>query len=368
MCNNKCIKQCASIFIFFFICVIPFFSQAPELKNVMPNSWEYVTRLEENEEKEFIRDNQEVIDSVENVIWHDIYMVQEGGGSVEAVITLEKIYQEKIGSEIFFRLLYTPKIGHDFDEWCGFFLQVLVGKINGKQELIAIGAYNKFIGGEPSVLAYNSIDIIRSNNRAKGILISNVSVPCESNTAVYIDPVKGQFAGIGEAHYILMEDLIKADFTKRFSSFSGGYFPDIYNTISMTPSDCLIDPKSPLRYGLQSAFDGNPATSYVENTVDDLMKIEFAYLEDPYKIAIINGYATTRQLYEANNRIKSIWTTTGVINLTDSCLKYQIIEISSYWSLYAEKIYKGLRYNDTCLAELNMKTENYGWLFGEINE
>ena len=44
-------------------------------------------------------------------------------------------------------------------------------------------------------------------------------------------------------------------------------------------NDFLIDKKNPFRYTLQNAFDGDPATSYVENSKNDLIEIIFNFKE-----------------------------------------------------------------------------------------
>jgi hypothetical protein len=147
-------------------------------------------------------------------------------------------------------------------------------------------------------------------------------------------------------------------------------------------SSCLIDPNIPLRYSLQNAFDGDPSTSYVENTENDLIELRFYFPGLSEKIAIINGYAVNESLYKSNNRIKTITDERFELlpdgrysnallgdnyNLQDSILKFQVLDYVSNGYIWVTEIYKGEKYNDTCLAELNVKTDK-GWLFGDINE
>lgn len=49
-------------------CGTALFAEAPELKNMMPNSWQKLTRLSEQEEKEFFEKDevQEAILSIDN--------------------------------------------------------------------------------------------------------------------------------------------------------------------------------------------------------------------------------------------------------------------------------------------------------------
>ena len=97
---------------------------------------------------------------------------------------------------------------------------------------------------------------------------------------------------------------------------------DLRNTYSNEEDihiDCskpLIDENDVFRYTIQNAFDKNPATSYVEDTEDDLMYVSLGLsyktvngkmerIENK-KIAIINGYAQNNDLYLKNNRVKEI--------------------------------------------------------------
>jgi hypothetical protein len=89
-----------------------------------------------------------------------------------------------------------------------------------------------------------------------------------------------------------------------------------YSTIRITASDCLVDPNVPLRYSLQNAFDGDPSTSYEENTDDDLIRLDLMYAnyEKTKQITIINGYAQNMDLYTRNNRVKEISVETYQLN------------------------------------------------------
>nr|MBP3280738.1 hypothetical protein [Treponema sp.]MBP3283859.1 hypothetical protein [Treponema sp.] len=155
------------------------------------------------------------------------------------------------------------------------------------------------------------------------------------------------------------------------------------DSIDIQASDCLFDAKCPLKYSIQNAFDGNPSTSYVENTEDDLMKIIFrkiAIRKDlEIKFAVTNGYASNASLYTDNNRIKKCGVANGkntpfLVELSDMDLNYQIKTInrdeSAYTGLFefvVEEVYLGKKYNDTCLAELNFwDYSEKEWFFGDL--
>lgn len=144
----------------------------------------------------------------------------------------------------------------------------------------------------------------------------------------------------------------------------------------------LIDEKDTFRYTIQNAFDKNPATSYVEDTEDDLMYV-CAIKPKITKFAIINGYAENENLYFSNNRIIEVadeWTpdskypseklleTSNRYKLRDNCMAFQIGEYKTFSNGYVfiSKISKGKKYNDTCLAEIDFYNEKTGWLFGGV--
>ena len=97
------------------------------------------------------------------------------------------------------------------------------------------------------------------------------------------------------------EDFSTANLRKKYENYA-----DIY----IKAAKPLIDDKDVFRYTIQNAFDKNPATSYVEDTEDDLMYVS-AIKPKITKFAIINGYAANENLYFSNNRIIEVadeWT------------------------------------------------------------
>ncbi|WP_420893971.1 NADase-type glycan-binding domain-containing protein [Treponema pedis] len=129
-----------------------------------------------------------------------------------------------------------------------------------------------------------------------------------------------------------------------------------------------MDKAHPFKYTIQNAFDGNPVTSYVEDTEDDTIKISLYSKElnlNCIKIKIINGYAQNEMLYKNNNRIKvidSLNEKSTAVTLKDENLKPQIINWIDY-SFYVKDLYKGKKYNDTYIAELDFQSENGNWIF-----
>jgi hypothetical protein len=142
------------------------------------------------------------------------------------------------------------------------------------------------------------------------------------------------------------------------------------NKYEIYASGALLDSKRPFKYSIQNAFDGNPSTSFVENTDDNLM---YLYLKNPInkmepeimcdKISIINGYAENKTLYSDNNRIRLINSQYFGAELHDNMMDRQ--EVPSITAdLDVESVYPGRKYSDTCLAELDFFI-NGKWIFSE---
>ena len=131
-------------------------------------------------------------------------------------------------------------------------------------------------------------------------------------------------------------------------------------------------------YTIQNAFDGNPATTYVEDTDDDLLFIS-VYKEKMGKtkyLTVINGYSANEKLYFENNRVKEIGdyyvSSTGSKRIYSN--KTAVLEdifgtnqkVDFYDSLFAvTETYKGTKYTDTCISELDFFIYKQGLLFGE---
>ena len=80
---------------------------------------------------------------------------------------------------------------------------------------------------------------------------------------------------------------------------------------------------------------------------------------------IINGYAQNEMLYKNNNRIKVIDSfneKSTAVTLQDKNLEPQIIHWIDY-GFYVKELYKGKKYNDTCIAELDFQSEDGNWIF-----
>ena len=324
----------------------PLYVGEPELKNVMPNSWHKITRLTEDEEQIFFHENSEAFSRIKE------FMHQFEHGHGENGYNNFFIYQQRVGNDVFFRVLSANVEPSQFTDPDVHFYQSIVYKNN----MVLGGPYNRVYVTEESTSAiYFSIDVIEGRDGTKGILSTRLSSSLIRNNNPFAFR-NGNLFGKTEAEYYSLQDI------ERIAK------GEDYSFVQIVASDCLVDPNIPLRYSLQNAFDNDPSTSFVENTDNNLMEIRFLGLPVLInKIALINGYAQNEMLYMNNNRIKKIRSLNTEIILKDNFLSYQFIDTNGSASFYVLDIFKGNRYNDTCLAEINIRLED-SWLFGDIDE
>jgi hypothetical protein len=358
------------------------YTGAPELRNVMPNSWQRLNRLTEEAERIFFEENTALMDTITK---HLRGIIQP---YYEERIWYVRVYEERAGFDIFFRILFSETETFQLDDFGHQFVQALVYKSVTRNILIIMSVYNNFGGGQFNVTCiFTSIDIIRFGDRAMGVLVTTLEVPIDedednrpfyaavSNLGTYGSYPLEQPAGRGYARYYLMSDVHEDMEIDNY-----GVYPRI-PVIRISVSDSFVDPQSPLRHALQSAFDGNPATSYVVNTQDGLFTISFLkwyntihqYRPEPMleinRLAIINGNIQSETSYFAYNRIRKM-RGHGEAEFLDDVFDFQFADIQpcQFGSINVSELFRGERYNYTAITGLNIKADQLGWLFGDMYE
>lgn len=203
--------------------------------------------------------------------------------------------------------------------------------------------------------SFSSVEIISRDGMINGILLHTTS-----ETESHIGPKRtaerksrAWFMEFGTA--FLYGDSLEMDIKKDCDAEIEGSF-------------ALIDRKRPFLYTIQNAFDGNPATSFIEDTDDDMMEISVSVKSpssETDRIRIVNGYAQTEKLYKANNRIARI---SSGAKAEFTCADGKTEAQESPWdksALTVLSIHKGSSFSDTCLAELDFRTKGGKWIFGE---
>ena len=239
---------------------------------------------------------------------------------------------------------------------------------------------------------YQMIEIIQRNNTVKGFLVNYLEDRIDHHNRAEESGIHKEVY-INTAEYYLFDDVMnnaveidgKIKYIKNYKKIP---------FVEITASQPLVDSKRPFMYTVQNAFDGNPATAYVENTEDDLFEIQFSfYLSKKYvtvtSFMLINGYAASEKLYKSNNRIKKFyfpsyridsnnenkevlrdkfWKTYKNLYLRDSPIPFTLeiprLRFSSF-TFKVSELASGDKYNDSCLAEFNINTLEYSSLFGD---
>lgn len=365
-------KKVLSIITILFSIVYIVFAEAPELKNMMPNSWQKLTRLSEQEEKIFFQ-KDEVKTSIKSIDdsfftktkvedkYYQVFAETNCGIEFYRFLISDTPLEEGYTREYKNKTLTEEEcIQMQGEKECIWQIVFLKNKKNELQKIL-VRPYAKYwvSQGEWEGYKFNDLMIKPLNKNEIGFFITEISV------AFTADREKMKQNIVPIKYYTCKNQIDasnKIDFSKYkikeniLSAWSK-------NRINIQASHCLFDSKCPLKYCIQNAFDGNPATSYVENTEDDTFLIEIGVSGNIEKLAIINGYALNESLYKANNRVKGL---SGDIDFVDNYMNYQVIKCLGNY-LPFDGIYKGEKYNDTCIAELNLYV-NKQWLFGDIDE
>lgn len=366
--NKKSILILLTGIIFLFSCTAK--TVEPDLNYLLPTESNYMTLLDKASKEIIINKSSEEFKKVEQ---ENIFSVKD----------LKKYfaYEEKIGKDEFVWFIspiidkYVSVPSHQI---------ILLRKKNDTYKILSKYA-SQIIWGEIHLyLQITHIQIIKEKENAKGFILFENKTEIKYKTSndadgFTIKKCKGQFVGSSRGNYFRFNDE-PLDF---FLTEDFAYYPSNgWKPIRIETNSYLWDEKTPLKYALCNAFDGNPATSFVENTDDDLFDIYIEYPKLSKKIALINGYSKTEYLYKKNNRIKEIANefisdSEISIHLTDAnerfpvkdnILDYQIFDYISNGYIFVSQIYPGSDYNDTCIAEINFYLDDDTWLFGDIDE
>lgn len=377
--------QMRKLFLVFVLLVGSFLlsAEAPELKKALPTEWKYMTKLTVNEKK--------TLNAVFPTVYKETFTLLDKNYTVlYDMLLLEScdesflkensdIYIQTVGSDIFYWMVINfPAIKNPI-------AQVKLISLFKKDSILTPLCIIQTSGRLPTKFFHqyivNTVQIIKGNTNAKGYIqfVNTTEVDMLEGYIKY-NLCKDQIVGKVYGFYYLFKDEPKDIQLNGENVFN--LIPRNWPKIRINASAFLWDEKDPLKYSLQNAFDGDPATSFVENTEDDLMKIEVSGQFNSIRIALINGYASILNMYLSNNRIKSIASDFTIdsnypsITLTkknvkyelrDKMLDYQIIDYKSNGVVFVSDVYKGSKFSDTCIAEVNFLHID-GWLFGDIDE
>jgi hypothetical protein len=142
-------------------------------------------------------------------------------------------------------------------------------------------------------------------------------------------------------------------------------------------SSKYIRDKTNIDYRPNKAYDGDIKTAWCVSNSGIGEWIKFYFRPGPpeiskvlkgkrnvYRIGIMNGLTASRKLYYENNRIKKMSAEFDdgkkrIIQFKNGILDYQYFKfnIRSKWvKLIILEFYKGTKYNDTCINEMDFRT------------
>ena len=363
----------------FLVCASAF-AEAPELRQKLPTEWRHMERIGEGATGSLEMARIGWGDKLYGSLKESRYGSYIKNLDPENFLSCSVFYKEIVGADEFYWQVAYPETKYPFPNRpaavIGLYYKkdghlVFFGYCLSDFCVTVVAQHTEDMG-----LQYraNTFQIIKGRNGAKGVVFYE-NFTGLNDDMTFKATMKGAVYGGSDAEYYLLDTCITEDFR-----LNGR------NSISIKCSDFLWDERYPLRYSLQNAFDGDPATSYVENTEDDLMRITFRRLNNirtnlKTTFAIINGYAANKDLYAANNRIRKCGIENNedspfIAEIDDNIMSRQIKTINrpedAYTGLFVfvvTDIYKGSKYNDTCIAELNFYDNMKKiWFFGDIDE
>lgn len=351
------------------------YAQAPVMETFVPTEWKSMNELSENETKKFIENHKLIFEYCEKISYSHL----EGRHFPEQNVLIDetKVFKEAVNDDVFYWILvpgnrtsYTKKMmkGVSWVSEKHYFLG-LVRIENGKNRLLFFHPTQNIDWDEKSNYYFvRTYQIVKGKSKNKGIIYYENRLNFERDDKGIkfksYKTLKNQPVGrITKASYYLFDnEPVESEYVNDIP----GFCLKNWNPIRIFASDFLWDLNKPLKYGLQNAFDQDLNTSYVENSNDDLMKIEILGLNNYHPLfAIINGYAQTEKLYYENNRIKTF---NYDYKLSDGLLEYQYVQGKGNNKFEVKEIYNGSRYADTCISELNLKPEKTNWIFGDIDD
>lgn len=359
---------------------------------MMPNSYQKLTRLSEAEERAFMEreaaikavsaiDNYHIKQKPLSELHYQVFAETDCGLQFYRLLVSESPLEAAYTAEYKSKTITADE---NLSENTVFQIVFIKTKTNALQKIGLFPYADKWATqGKTEGFTFNDLMIKTLNKSEIGFFVTEVSV------GFVVDRSK------------LDENKVKIDYytcKNQIAAYNRTWFSKYHidesitgagkDSIDIQASDCLFDPKCPLKYSIQNAFDGDPATSYVENTEDDLMKISFPgygkEYSDNFTVSIINGYSLNENLYIKNNRVKEISVVGYELNDTktelieripkilkfeDKKLSFQVLsfDFTCFGPFYfkVSGIYSGNTYNDTCIAELNFKDDKE-WFFGDL--
>jgi len=303
---------------------------------------------------------------------------------------VDSVYREDIPNENGKIQLTAYRVMYNFLDYKNQKSTCTVNLDDDKIQRFNMGQKIYFIKNENAELYFEEVyygNVIYRGTNARGVTAHNIQFKIDSgfvyafNTKLvhyFNDIAMGLDTDRTDENKYSEFEIYKDKISEVMNKSKFAYIPDM----EYLP---LIDKNNPFKYSLQNAFDGDISTSYVPKPCDEQIRLSINFDEknvrqdyEITKIMIVNGYALSEELYQKNNRIKEVrYAYTKDKNPITFVLKEtskkQYVEVhnprkETYFAFNVLSLYSGTSYNDTCFAEVNIFSKEYGWYFGAENE
>ena len=293
-----------------------------------------------------------------------------------------RFFKEQYGSAEFYRAVFEieplpfGKLSPAYAENLQFFLLAYKGKlfilnagylVKGLRGDGTVRTSSNFIYSNTNVVkSGNSYDIIEHYTESQEVVYDYV----EEYEGDSVEDFRIERSGRGEASVYALEEVLNAAESKMNESGSLiALDMEPYRTISCGKT--LIDGTRPFMYTIQNAFDGDPDTSYVEDSDDNGISITIyrrnakktffklpSWKTKTVRVGIINGYVKNEKLYKANNRIKTLAINGKLFDVPDTFsreFRFFDVPAENGISISSAALYTGGGYTDTCIAEISVE-------------
>ena len=344
-------KNCLLIVLLGFLCTNVFSQNYDDRRILFGENYQTIQKVSKESES-IIKDSYSNVLAFANKFhfFSDSSLVEHG------------IYKEVHNSFVFYRFLFTDN--HSYGTFVFNYLQifclayknklyVLDSSYLHKEQLIeeTIHVSNEHIYSNYSVIQEKGeIEIIMHQTKDKIESYYDYDGEGDSEKTIKIP-------GEGVAYFYKLSDILKRiEKSNSITDTIAQVELKEYKTVRCDST--LIDEKRPFLYTIQNAFDKNPETAYVEKSEDDDMSISIVSDKKIKRVDIINGFVKTPNLYASNNRIRKIDINHKLFELKDMHSKDFVffdIPLSSDIYIQTVELYKGPKYSDTCIAEIQVE-------------
>ena len=144
-----------------------------QLRNIMPNSWHKLTKLSEDEEQTFIRENTALLMQIAEAL-RRYYQQWLLWSETREISCYFMIFRQQVGVDIFYRIFASANSSPDFMCRAVSFGQYLVHQ---NVLLLGIGYANRIATQFGDIVGpFTSIDIVTGSAGAKGVLLTRLGV------------------------------------------------------------------------------------------------------------------------------------------------------------------------------------------------